>query len=139
LHKGFKCIDVSKGRIYVSQDVIFDESSFPFSSLHSTAGARYTFDILLLPENNDVTNLTNTYTISSLPIFDVLVQIQPDSCALHGTGILPQALPTSAGTCVTSGTPNSLVVASADQVSSLRDVATPPMAPDPTPSAPACS
>jgi hypothetical protein len=89
LHKGYKCLDVSKGRIYVAQDMIFDESSFPFSSLHSTTGARYTYDVLLLHGNNDVTNLTNTSTINSLPVFDVPVQIQPDSCVLHGTGVLP--------------------------------------------------
>jgi hypothetical protein len=42
LHKGFKCLDVSKGHIYISRDVIFDESSFLFSSLHSTTGVWYT-------------------------------------------------------------------------------------------------
>jgi histone deacetylase 1/2 len=39
-HKGFKCLDTSTGRIYISRDVIFDESVFPFASLHDNAGAR---------------------------------------------------------------------------------------------------
>jgi hypothetical protein len=47
MHKGYKCLDISTGRIYTSRDVIFDENIFPFSELHSTAGARYTADILL--------------------------------------------------------------------------------------------
>lgn len=47
MHKGYKCLDISTGRIYTSRDVIFDENIFPFSKLHSTAGARYTADILL--------------------------------------------------------------------------------------------
>jgi hypothetical protein len=32
-------LDISMGRIYISCDVIFDESVFPFTSLHPTAGA----------------------------------------------------------------------------------------------------
>jgi hypothetical protein len=49
LHKGFKCLDISSGRIYISRDVIFDEDIFPFSRLHSNAGARLCSEILLLP------------------------------------------------------------------------------------------
>ena len=40
LHKGFKCLDVATGHVYVSRDVIFDETIFPFSTLHPNAGAR---------------------------------------------------------------------------------------------------
>jgi hypothetical protein len=41
LHKGFKCIDPSEGRVYISHDVVFDGHVFPFS-LHPNAGARLT-------------------------------------------------------------------------------------------------
>jgi histone deacetylase 1/2 len=40
LHKGYKCLDISTGRVYISRDVIFDEKVFPFSQLHPNAGAR---------------------------------------------------------------------------------------------------
>ncbi|WVZ71271.1 hypothetical protein U9M48_019877 [Paspalum notatum var. saurae] len=30
MHKGFKCLDISTGCIYVSRDVVFDENIFPF-------------------------------------------------------------------------------------------------------------
>jgi hypothetical protein len=30
-HKGYKCLDVDSGRVYVSRDVIFDENVFPFA------------------------------------------------------------------------------------------------------------
>ena len=35
LHKG--CLDISSGRVYISRDVVFDESIFPFSELHENA------------------------------------------------------------------------------------------------------
>jgi histone deacetylase 1/2 len=49
LHKGFKCLDIPTGRIYISRDVTFDENVFPFSKLHENAGARLRSKILLLP------------------------------------------------------------------------------------------
>ena len=33
MHKGYKCLDRSTGRIYISHDVIYDESVFPYSTL----------------------------------------------------------------------------------------------------------
>jgi hypothetical protein len=50
MHKGYKCLDISTGRIYISRDVVFDETVFPFASLHPNAGARLCAEILLLPE-----------------------------------------------------------------------------------------
>jgi hypothetical protein len=49
IHKGFKCLEVNSGRVYISRDVVFDEKIFPFSKLHPNARARLRADILLLP------------------------------------------------------------------------------------------
>jgi hypothetical protein len=51
LHKGFKCLDINTGRVYISRDVIFDEDIFPFASLHENAGARLRHEISLLHEH----------------------------------------------------------------------------------------
>jgi hypothetical protein len=52
LHKGYECLDVLAGRVYISRDAVFDENVFPFAALHSTAGAGDTSEVLLLPESS---------------------------------------------------------------------------------------
>ena len=47
-HKGFKCLDPSKGRVYISRDIVFDETVFPFAQLHPNAGAQLRSKIALL-------------------------------------------------------------------------------------------
>jgi hypothetical protein len=48
-HKGYKCLEPSTGRVYISRDVVFDETMFPFSELHPNAGAQLCSKILLHP------------------------------------------------------------------------------------------
>ena len=50
-HKGIKCLDISTGRVYISCDVVFDETKFPFADLHPNAGALLRKEILLLPSH----------------------------------------------------------------------------------------
>ena len=35
LHKGSKCLHIPTNRVYISRDVVFDETVFPFSTLTS--------------------------------------------------------------------------------------------------------
>jgi hypothetical protein len=49
--KGFKCLDISAGCIYISHDVVFDEGVYPFSKLHPNARARLWEEISLLPSH----------------------------------------------------------------------------------------
>jgi hypothetical protein len=51
LHKGFKCLEPSTGRVYISKNVVFDETIFPFAHLHNNAGALLRKEILLLPNH----------------------------------------------------------------------------------------
>jgi hypothetical protein len=48
-HKGYRCLDVATGHIYISRDVVFDENVFPFSELHPNARTQLRAKILLLP------------------------------------------------------------------------------------------
>jgi hypothetical protein len=50
-HKGYKCLDVSSGRVYISRDIVFDETVFPFSKLHPNDGAHLRSEISLLPSS----------------------------------------------------------------------------------------
>ena len=77
IHKGVKCLDVSTGRIYISRDVVFDESVFPFKSLHPNAGALLRKEILLLPEfdqggdnncSNQCANISSSSTPGNMPV-----------------------------------------------------------------------
>jgi hypothetical protein len=71
MHKGYKCLDISTCRVYISRDVVFDKNAFPFAALHSSAGARYSSEVLLLPksqpsrDSSDLSNIACSPCISS--------------------------------------------------------------------------
>jgi len=50
LHKGFKCLAPKDGRVYISRDVVFDETIFPFAALHPNSEARIRSELALLPD-----------------------------------------------------------------------------------------
>lgn len=49
MHKGFECIEPSYGRVYISRDVVFNETIFPFTTLRHNVGALLRKEIFLLP------------------------------------------------------------------------------------------
>ena len=82
-HKGFKCLEPSSRRVYISRDVVFDEAIFPFSELHEKAGARLRKEILLLPNHllsGDV-NRTDPITASCV---DDLQEKSPENLEPNG-------------------------------------------------------
>jgi hypothetical protein len=98
-HKGYKCLDISTGHVYISHDVVFDETAFPFSMLHPNAGARLRSEILLLPPSlvdptlirgstMDVTNLSKSTNPSmqqcALPEFPGAAKVMDRSVIAHG-------------------------------------------------------
>jgi hypothetical protein len=61
MHKGFKCLDISTCRIYISRDVVFDETLFPFSELHPNDGTHFRSEVLLLPDTRDKNSDANLF------------------------------------------------------------------------------
>jgi hypothetical protein len=57
MHKGFKCLDVAAGWVYISRDVVFDESVYPFSKLNPNAGVCLRSEVLLLSNHIQPNNL----------------------------------------------------------------------------------
>jgi hypothetical protein len=81
LHKGYKCLDISTGHVYISRDVIFDETIFPFAEIHPRTGAHYTNDVLLLP---DIPRATSDLPRDNIPTNTYLpVPILLPSCVLQ--------------------------------------------------------
>jgi hypothetical protein len=62
LHKGYKCLDVDSGRVYISRDVIFDEGVFPFSRSppHSPSSMPASTPVFHFSAPQLGTNSTNT-------------------------------------------------------------------------------
>ncbi|WVZ53157.1 hypothetical protein U9M48_004138 [Paspalum notatum var. saurae] len=51
-HKGYKCLDPSTGRVYISRDVVFNEHIFPFETLKNPAPVSNSHHPVLLPTLN---------------------------------------------------------------------------------------
>lgn len=85
MHKGYKCLEVSTGRVYISRDVVFDEHIFPFAELHANAGARLGAQINLLPStlfpssNLDNRGIFNTadHTLSDVTEANAIDDVVP--------------------------------------------------------------
>lgn len=58
-YKGYKCLEPHTGRVYLSRDVVFDESIFPFKELHPNAGALLQKELFLLPDSSLFTGDVN--------------------------------------------------------------------------------
>jgi len=84
MHKGFKCLDPSEGRVYISRDVVFDEHVFPFSRLHPNAGARLRAQLSVLPDS--LHNPNSSYGDAIL--LDHCDQNAPSTDCASSTGIL---------------------------------------------------
>jgi hypothetical protein len=48
IHKGYKCLDVTSGHVYISRAIIFDEGLFPFTKRHPSSQPPQT----ILPNNS---------------------------------------------------------------------------------------
>ena len=56
MHKGYKCLDRSTGQIYISRDIIFDESVFPFSTPGVSVDVSTLAESISFPSNEPATS-----------------------------------------------------------------------------------
>jgi hypothetical protein len=124
MHKGYKCLDIFTRRIYISRDVVFDETVFPFADLHSNAGARLKTEINLLPS-----------TLLPLSNFDNMGHCQTTDLLLSNNPTIATNVETSQDADndvqVTGTISPSVASLAAPQpaVEHIQPVATPPIAP----------
>jgi hypothetical protein len=116
LHKGYKCLDISTGRVYIFRDVIFDETIFPFAEIHPRTGARYTNDVLLLPDIPRATSdlpRGNIPTNTCLPVLVLLPRsvLQPQRTPEPAPAPLEDTAPPSAGASASGMDPTNRVYA----------------------------
>jgi hypothetical protein len=104
MHKGFECLEVSTGRVYISRDVIFDENVFPFAFLHPNARACLRSEIINLSSDlfptffcsvgvqsgdnmtNDPTNITNHFVEENF-VQQILVDTRQIYLMMRRTGV----------------------------------------------------
>jgi hypothetical protein len=85
-HKDVKCLDPSTGRVYISRDVVFYESVFPFASLNPHSGKRLQKDILLFP-----THTSSTYGDAHIDDY-MSLPVVPNVTNVHDSNISHTAI-----------------------------------------------
>jgi hypothetical protein len=96
LHKGYKCLNVASGRVYISWDVVFDETIFPFSKLNPNSGAQLKSDVMLLhptlvPFMSSENVIDNHINDSHTPTEDLveITSVEVESAVDVGSACLP--------------------------------------------------
>lgn len=85
LHKGYKCLDMDSGRVYISRDVIFDEAIFPFSTPSSNV------DPSNMGDNSFIWNSNHVYNF--FPNRMVAAHVDAENLAVAVIGSAPRSPP----------------------------------------------
>jgi hypothetical protein len=94
MHKGYKCLDRSTGRIFISRDVVFDEKVFPFSTPGVSIDVSTLEQAITFPSDEPVTSAPmRNYDLSFLTanppglgdIFQVPAAVVTDPVQMDGS------------------------------------------------------
>jgi hypothetical protein len=104
MHKGYKCLYISTGRVYISRDVVFYEEVFPFSMLHPNASARLKSEIALLhpillhPHDGDklVYGHVPNAPLTANEFAEILVENSEENIEENGHENIPEQCPNQA-------------------------------------------
>jgi hypothetical protein len=68
-HKGYKCLDRQSGRVFISRDVVFDESVFPFknNSTHCSSAPHNSNQPTVLPSFTPLSHYTEQFLTDENP------------------------------------------------------------------------
>ncbi|KAL7588942.1 uncharacterized protein LOC128127645 [Lactuca sativa] len=131
MHKGYKCLDNSTGRVYISRDVIFDESRFPFAASTNSHTSPSSSEVVSFPQvEPEITNdHMKSYDLSLLSNNSNAAVASPPGQGLPNLSGPPQPLsppnpsspvlsttssPTTTTEAPVSSTPTSPTVSSSD-------------------------
>jgi hypothetical protein len=99
IHIGFKCLDVAEGRVYISHDVVFDETVFPFIKLNPNAGTRLRSEILLLPSASQP-NIVPSHGVELLDKQYANVHVNPVATNSVGSPVDSEKISTQFGASI---------------------------------------
>lgn len=87
--KGYKLLDFNTHELFISKDVVFHETNFPFKTTNATGFSSDPFDTLALPRLDHPLSLYTEHTSTSTPLLPDITQ-EPDT---HITNHVPTTLP----------------------------------------------
>jgi hypothetical protein len=80
-HKGYKCFHIPTGRMYISRDVVFHESTFPFSSYSSTPQTALQPPSIVLPSFLPIPS----HSVRSQPMASKTISPNPSPLSASGS------------------------------------------------------
>jgi hypothetical protein len=90
MHKGYKCLDRSTGRIYIYHDVVFDETVFPYATPGVTVDINTLEQSISFPSsepamNAHVRNYVMSYLSTDVPVTGIDPSLQVPTPSLSSS------------------------------------------------------